>query len=42
MTLETSESPGFATVSLASGPVRRKLQALLFGATGSLPEQYAR
>jgi len=26
MTLETNESPGFATVISASGPVRRKLR----------------
>jgi len=42
MTLETNESPGFATVISARPPVGRKLQALLFGATGSLPEQFAR
>ena len=41
MTLETNDSPGFATVSSPSLAVRRKLQALLIGATGSALQQLA-
>jgi putative flippase GtrA len=37
-----SEFTNIPTVSLASPPVRRTLQALLFGATGSLLQQFSR
>jgi putative flippase GtrA len=42
VTFRASESTGVPTVSSASPPARRTLQALLFGATGSLLQQFAR
>ena len=42
MSSRAGRSTNVPTVSLASSPVRRTLQTLLFGATGSLLQQFSR
>ena len=42
MSLRASESTEVPTIGLGSPPVRRPLQDLLFGATGSLLQQFSR